>query len=561
MSTKWRAKQERLLAQERGTIYKSPGGKVQVCLLYPHSYYVGMSNLGLQVVYSLINALPYAFCERAFLPEAEDLKELGRTQSPLTALESGRPLSAFQILAFTLAFENDYPHILTMLALARIPLKSAERGDRHPLILGGGACVFSNPEPLAAFFDLFYLGEAEEGLLELMEALKDLLIERPQAGWRKAVLAEVQKIPGVYVPSAYRDKYHADGSFGGLEPLTDAPYPLKKRVAADLDRYPAYSQLFTPHTEFGDMFLLEVSRGCGRGCFFCMAGHTYRPYRLHGVEKLLEVVEKKTQPGDKIGLVASAISDYPQIDQLAQSIIAAGRKISVSSLRADVLTESLLSALSESGHKTVTFAPEAGTESLRRKIGKDLSDEDFFKAVNLILHYPIPNIKLYFIVGLPGETEEDVEAIVTLAKKTKHLIQSGLKDSRRLGRITLSLTPFVPKPWTPLQWAPMEEVSTLKQKITHMVNALKKISHINVIHDLPKWAYTQALLARGDRRVGDMLFKHHQNNSWREAFKSSAVNPDFYVHRPRQENEIFPWDFMEVGVSKNYLIRQWKGKE
>jgi len=515
-----------------------------------------MSNLGFQGVYQLLNNLPDTLCERAFLPEPEEQWELTRSRRVLFSLESYHPLPAFHLIAFSLSFENDYANILTILKLAKIPLLSTERGDEYPLIIAGGICIFLNPEPLANFIDLFIIGEAEEILPELISTYQDY---RDKPISKEALLTHLAQIEGVYVPRFYQVHYGTSGKIEYFKSRGEVPSKIKRRITKHLEHFPTYSSIVTPHTEFSKMFLMEVSRGCSHRCRFCAIGCVYQPYRKRRLEELKATATLGLEQNLKIGLIGATLSDHPQITSLCNFIIQEGGKFSATSMRIDLVDEGLIKLLKKSGHQTITLAPETGSERLRRVINKHLSDEQIFNTLEMIAEYRFRYLKLYFLIGLPTEKTEDIEQLIELIKKIKHHLTKSLPHSRYPKTITLSINPFIPKPSTPFQWHPLEHVTTLKNKLKKIQKSLKKEKKVVVTWDLPKWSYLQCLLSRGDRRVGKILMTaHHLGGSWLQAYKQVDINPDFYTYRQRELDEIFPWDFIDHGVNKQFLASEYQ---
>jgi len=540
-----------LLAHEQGAIIKPWGGKIPVCLVFPNTYHVGMSNLGFQLLYRLLNALPDVVCERAFLPEQSEWQEYVRGNTPLLSLESNKPLSQFKIIAFSLPFENDFPHLLSMLQLAKIPLRTRERDPRAPLIIAGGAAITLNPEPLAPFVDLFFIGEGEEAVIDFLQAFRE------QGHDREGLLQEACRIEGVYCPALYEPRYDEEGRLREFLPLTgSAPMRVKRRWGKDPGLIPSGSAILTPLTEFKEMFLMELNRGCPRKCRFCATRAIYHPFRNRTLATLIQEADQGLQRGKKIGLVGSALGDHPGFDKLCAYIIGKGGEIAVSSLRADTITEERAQLLAAGRHRTVTMAPEAGTERLRSVVAKGLTDEEIFAAVEALASHGITNLKLYFIIGLPTETWEDCEGIVDLAKRIRHHMGKG---GRRVGEITLSIAPFVPKAWTPFQWHPFEEVKILKKKIQAVKRGVARIPRARLLHELPKWGYVQTLLSMGDRRVAEILLHVLQSQGdWNTALKNSYINPAFWVYREEEETELFPWDFIDHGIKKEDLWKEYQ---
>jgi radical SAM superfamily enzyme YgiQ (UPF0313 family) len=476
MSRKLFDKTDALLAAERGTITKTRDAGFTIALAYPNTYHVGMSNLGVHQIYAILNRRADTACERVFLPDEDDIEEYDTSNTRLYSMESKRPVREFDVLAFSVSFEQDYLNILEMLRLSGIPLDKKERTEDDPLVILGGICSFFNPEPLSDFFDVVIVGEGEEVAGEFVQSYK----ENKTRG-RLELLRALSRIPGVYVPEFYDVVYQVDNTIKErklLEP--SAPAQIIKRVALDFNRLPAATVILTPNTEFSDMYLTEITRGCGRHCRFCMAGYIYLPPRN------LELAEAKQQAANadaqcgKIGLVGAALSDYPDIGGLCSAIEGG---LSVSSLRADSVSQALLDRLAKSGHKTIAIAPEAGSERLRKVINKGVTEEDIIHAADMVFGSGIPNLKLYFILGLPTETQDDVDAIIALALKVREVQLKHARPQGRIGRITLSVNSFVPKPMTPFQWDPMAAIEQLNKKQRLLEKAVRRIGNMNMIHD------------------------------------------------------------------------------
>ena len=535
-------------AAEIGAIRKSWRGRIRIALVYPNHYHVGMSNLGFQSVYRLLNTYEHVVCERAFLPEIF----LPQT-APLLTVESGKRLSEADIIAFSLSFENDYPHILTILEKIGLPLRAEKRSDRDPLLLAGGVSSFLNPEPIAAFFDCFLVGEAEAMLPRFLDAFD------PGNSKLKTLKNIARNVPGAYVPAFYDVEYRRDGTIAAFRPLQDAPPRIERTYVKNLDNTATCSAILTPDTAFERTFLIEVGRGCPHGCRFCSAGFIYRPPRFRPISLLSDNVEQGISLTDRIGLVGSAVSDLPGIADLCGQYNDKEIRISFSSLRADGLSAELLSTLQKSNVKTATIAPDAGSERMRKVINKGISEEAILTAADTLVANGIPNLKLYFMVGLPTETGDDVEAIIALCKKIKHRFLKSSRSQKRIGEITVSLNCFVPKPFTPFQWAAMDEVSVLKKKIRKIKNELKKVPNFRIHSDIPRWAYIQALFSRGDRKVADiMTLAHTHKGNWAQTLKTVSTNPDFYTLRERDEDEHFPWDFIDHGIKKSFLRQEFQ---
>ena len=529
--TQWKtiAEARRIVEQETGTIYKDWGGKLPVALAYPNTYYVGMSSLGLQTVYRLFNQRPDVACERVFWIKRD--KGQG-----LVSLESQRPLHEFRVLAFSFAYELDYFNALEMLRQADIPLLAEERNEHYPLLIAGGPAVTANPEPLADLLDAFVIGEAEELIPTLVETLQEGIAEE-----RQSLLSTLAQIPGIYVPTY--------PPISNLQPPTSNLHAVKRQWIRDLDAYPTTSVVLTGETEFGDMYLMEIARGCKRGCRFCLTGHTCRPLRERSVETLLHQAREGLKHRDKIGLVGAAVSDYSHIDELVTGLCEMDAKISVSSLRVAPLSEALAKSLAESGSQTLTLAPEAGSERLRTLIHKDISTDDVKRAADLAARYDFPRLKLYFMLGLPTETEEDVQAIVDLVTAV------GQRFSRR---ITVNVTPFVPKAHTPFQWAAMMPQAVIRERLRYVEQQLRPRG-VAVKSDSPAWAAVQGVLSRGDRRLGQALTKMDRTSlaQWRRVLRESGLEADEY-HRQRSLNETLPWSVVDSGLSQAYLQREWE---
>ncbi|MRR34924.1 radical SAM protein, partial [bacterium] len=544
-------KDRRILAQEEGSAPKRRGGKLTVCLVYPNRYTVAMSNLGFQAVHALLNAEPDILCERAFLPDADDLREYRRSGTKLLSLESQEPLSSFDIIAFSVSFESDYLNIPVIFDLVGIPALASARTTSHPLVMGGGAALFLNPEPVADFLDLVFVGEGEAILPALLDRIRAEGI-----GDRVPFLAGVAALPGIYVPSLYVTEYDGPRVVSRRAP-GGAPEQVARCWMADPDGRATVSEILTPGTEFSDMYLVEVSRGCGRGCRFCAAGFIYHPYRQRSLEAVKAAVAEGLAHRRKIGLVGAAVSDFREIGELCRHILVEGGTVSVSSLRIDRLDEGMIEVLKASGHKTVALAPEGGSQRMRDIINKNLTEEQILAACDLLIGHDILNLKLYFIIGLPDETMEDLEEMALLVGKIRERVIATARKNKRLGEIILSVNPFVPKPFTPFQWCGMEEISSLEKKLKYLQQAVGKLSNVRLIAESPKDAWLQAFLSRGDRRLSGFLLCAAELGNWKRAAREFEPDADLMVHRNIPLDEMLPWDVI-ASADADRLRREYR---
>lgn len=559
MFRKLRQRQQQWLAEERGTVRKSWGGRVHVALAFPNRYAIGMSNLGFQAVYGALNEIEEVVCERVFYPEPEDLSLFRQNPGKLSSLESQRPVREFDLFLFSIPFENDYTLAVEMLGFAGISPLSKNRAEDLPLVAAGGVALFLNPEPMGPFLDFLFIGEAEALLPDFWAFWTDKAASAmPRREYLEALATEV---PGIYVPSLYEVSYFEDGTIESIRPAEGSGLPEKVAYRrADLTKSePCRTVILTPNTEFSNISLMEIGRGCGRGCRFCAAGYVYRPLRYHLPEKLLSAAGSHISQTSRVGLVSAAVSDYPEISYLCESLLDEGASLSFSSLRADTITPEILNSLQASEHQAVAIAPEAGSERLRHVINKNLSLEQIYSAAEKLTERGILHLKLYFMIGLPTETQDDLEAIVDTAKGIKHHVLQKSRGLKRLGTITLSIHGFVPKPFTPFQWTAFAGVRELKERAAWIKKALQKVPNVRVHFDLPKWAYVQALLARGDRRAALFIEKVAvEGLSWTQAMRSVAINADFWVMRQRGRDELFPWEVIDLGVKRNYLWEEYQ---
>jgi radical SAM superfamily enzyme YgiQ (UPF0313 family) len=558
MDWKLKKKYAAILESETGYVKKVWGTCNTVCLAYPNHYRTGMANLGFQTVYKIFNEHSSFLCERVFLPASGNDAEFVSGAAEMVSLESQKSIAEFDILAFSLSFENDYPHVLKMLTLAGIPLLAKDRPNNYPLVIGGGIALTLNPEPLADFFDLFILGEAEETLPQFNRYFE----EARRLGYdRRKLLKSLQKkINNIYVPGLYEVKYSAESRIQSMTPK-DAGLPEKIKIkhVKDINTFCTEEVISAPQTEMEDMFLVEVNRGCARSCRFCAASFAYRPARFRSDAEIIAAIDRGLLKKKKIGLVGTAVSDHPDLIHVCEYIIAKGAQAGIGSLRIDRINEKIVDLIKANGIETVALAPEAGSQRMRDLLRKDITEADIMKAVELLAEKEIPNLRLYFMVGLPKEEEQDIDAIIELARKIQHHALHYSEGNKKFRRITLSINQFIPKPATPLQWCALADVNITGKKIKKIENAFGRERQIKVIHDVPKWNYVQALLSLGDRRVGEILMAVNRlEGNWAQALKEVNINPDFYVYRQKQFDEILPWDIIDLGVSKKALINEYR---
>jgi len=544
---------QRSHSRERGALRKEPGGKLAVALVYPNAYRLGMANLGLHAVYRLFNADPGARCERAFLPDDGG--------EPLT-VESGRPLREFDVVAFSVSFEDDDANVLAILDRAGLPLRAADRDARHPLVVAGGIALQINPEPLAPFFDAVLVGEGEVLVPPFLAAVR---AARAAGAPRAELLERLAGGPGVYVPALYDVEYSDTGDPRGawvtrFEPRDGAPARVERRYVADLRGVATSRVVDSPDAQFGDLYLTEVARGCLWGCRFCAAGFVQRPYREVDLETLRAEAREGLARGQRIGLVGPDTSDHSGLDPLTCEIAAEGGTFSPASLRVDAITPALARRLADGGERSITLAPEAGTERMRRVVNKDFDDDLIVAAAEGALAAGMQHVKMYFLCGLPTETDEDVVGMANLALRIREEVMLPWARKRgRMGRIVLSVNPFVPKPWTPFQWAPLERKDVLEARRRVLERTLRP-KGIDVEFLSVREASLQALLSRGDRRVADLLELAYRETGGdlRSALRRWPHDPEFFVHREVGVDEQLPWDFLDPGPTKAFLAREWR---
>ncbi len=520
----WQAVKEarQKLEKEQGTIYKDWGGKIHIALIYPNSYYLGMSSLGFQTIYGLLNSYDNIVCERVFW------EPQNRNPEQPISLESQRPLPDFDVLAFSISYELDYFNVVQVLKADGIPIFAADRDESHPLVIAGGPCVTSNPMPLSPFFDCFAIGEGEPILPGFIDTLTESI-----EGKKDELLKKLAALPGMYVPSLYDGK------------------PIRRQWLADIDSVATTSVILTPDTELGNMCLVEIARGCGWGCRFCLAGFQFRPFRFRPLDSLLAQAEQGLHSTNRIGLLAAAVSDHPEIGELAYRLHCRDAEISVSSLRVRPFSPELLKVLAQRGAQNITLAPEAGSERLRQTINKCVSESDIIGAVDKIVKQGISQIKLYFMIGLPTETDSDIDEMIELTLKLKERVQETGT------RIAITVEPFVPKAGTPFQWLAMAPEDVLNDRVNRIKNSLTK-SGIGVRAESVGWSLVQGVLARGDARLGQVLAVMSRNSlaAWRRAMKDCNLSASHYVHRELPLDEPLPWSVLDSGVSPDYLKKE-----
>jgi radical SAM superfamily enzyme YgiQ (UPF0313 family) len=533
-------KADLLLNKEQGSVFKDPGGRINICLVYPNTYYVGMSNLGFQGIYSILNERGDTLCERAFLPDEDDMAEFYRTGSELFSLETKRPLNRFDIVAFSVSFENDFLSIPVILRLARIGVFRSQRSDRDPLLLLGGVCATSNPEPISDFFDIVFIGEAEDAINDLIESCKK------HTGDRSQLLGTLSEKEGFYIPSLYRVRYSEEGLVTGRERVDNAPEIITKRTVSTLDGR-LKQAIITPSTEFPDMCLIEAMRGCVWNCRFCLAGHIYNPPRHKDIGVLSKEIASAKARSGRVGLIGPSLTDYRYV---REALSIEGVDFSVTSLRATSRARDLIALIKR--QKSASIAPEAGTDRLRMIINKRITEEDILETSEMILKEGVQTLRLYFMLGLPFERDEDIEGIIDLAKKI------GSFTGR--ASVVLSISTFVPKPSTPFQWHPMTDEKTIKARLKRIKSSLKR-EGIRVFHDIVKYAHLQGLFSMGDRRLSGFISGMEEAGRWRMSLEDSGLSSGFYLFRKRDFSEILPWDFIDTGISKSSLWEEYKRAE
>jgi len=543
---------QELYKDEDSRVTVNPHAGQKVAIVYPNTYFVGMSNLGLHIIYEEINLRNDSVCERIFLPEKKELEAYDKTKTPLMSVETQRPMHQFDVVAFDVTFEMDYFHIPLMLRHGRVPIMGKDRTEFDPIVIAGGPCATFNPEPFADFIDAFIIGEGEGIVSRVLDIIRDGKMEGLD---RHAILRQLADVSGVYVPSLYVPIYNEDGEFKGYDIAEGVPKTIKRHF--EMLTSGGETVVATNYTEFGAMYIIEVARGCGRHCRFCMAGYCFRVPRVRPLDILKEGVERAEKLGKKVGLMGAAISDYPEVDELVNYIRSKDMRYSCASLRADSLTQAVVDGLADSGQKTITIAPETGSERLRRVINKGISEEHLQNAATLSAKSGIQHMRLYIMIGLPTETNEDIEAIVGLAERTQaHMAEVGCK-----GRLTLSINPFIPKPFTPFQWMAMDNQKTVEKKLQYIKKALQKNRRIEVLVESPKEAYIQGVLARGDRRLGAVIAAcaaDRGSKSFKSEMKAAGLDMDDMNYRERSFDEFLPWSHLDMGMDEGYLEMEWK---
>ena len=553
---------------------------IRFCMCFPDVYEIGMSHLGIQILYDMFNKREDTYCERVYSPWNDMDKIMREKHIPLFALESQDPVKDFDFLGITLQYEMSYTNVLQILDLSQIPLHADERGEHDPIVIGGGPCAY-NPEPLAPFFDLFYIGEGETVYGQLLDAYKE---NKKHGGSRHDFLEAAAQISGIYVPAFYDVEYHEDGTIKSMKPNNpNAKETITKEIVVDMDQYGYIEKPLVPFIKATqDRVVLEIQRGCIRGCRFCQAGNVYRPLREKSLENLKESAYKllKSTGHEEISLSSLSSSDYTNLEGIVNFLIdefhGKGVNVSLPSLRIDAFSLDVMSKVQDVKKSSLTFAPEAGSQRLRDVINKGLTEEVILKGASDAFHGGWNRVKLYFMLGLPTETEEDMEGIALLSEKVAETYYDEIPKAERNGRVQVvaSSSFFVPKPFTPFQWATMctkeeflRRAYLVKDKFRQMLN-YKSLKYNYHEADL---TVLEGVLARGDRKVAavveevykngalfDSWGENFDNDLWMKAFETCGVDPDFYTVRERSLDEVFPWDFIDAGVSKEFLKREWK---
>ncbi len=545
-----RERAQAILSAEVGGVRKPHGNRLRVALAFPNTYFVGMSNLGFQTTYRLFNQEDDIVCERVFLPPKQELQAQLASGAPLITLESQTPVRDFDVLAFSVSFEWDYVNVVSMLRLAGLPPRAEERSSAHPLVVLGGAVTFLNPEPLAPFSDVIAAGEGEELIPALLRAFQ-------ATTGRAETLRLLAQERGFYVPSFYDVSYHDDGTVrqfvareGSAAPSVVRKAALKATDAVD----PPATSIFTPDTEFGSRFLVEVVRGCPNLCRFCWAGYNYLPVRSFPADRILELAALARPHANRAGLVSIALCDHPEIDRLLARLLEMGYSISPASLRLDDLTAPIIRTLRQSGERTLTIAPETGSDRLRRVINKTVTNDEVVDAAERVFANGIENLKLYFMIGLPTETEDDLVAIRDLTLRIRERMLAHGRAKGALGRIIGSVNPLVPKPGTAYQWLPMESGAETERKSRRLRQLLAGIDNVYFTIKSERHSFYQALLSLGDRRVAAVVEVAARNGgNWRAAAAEAGIDPDFYVFRDRSGDATLPWDIIDGGMKTSFF--------
>ncbi len=511
-----------ILSREEGTVIKDWGGRLPVALIYPNSYFLGMSNLGIHTIYRLLNEYRNVVCERVFHEK--------ESKNPPVSVESSRPLTDFSVAAFSLSYELDYFNVIDILKSSGVPLHAAERDERHPLVIAGGPCVTANPMPLAQFFDCLCIGEAEAILPSMLPVITEGIGEN-----RQELIKALSLLPGIYAPAFPPEN------------------PVTRQWVKTIDNSTAVSTVLTPDTELGDMYLIEVERGCQRGCRFCLVNTVFSPMRFRAVENIIARAREGLRYRRRIGLVGPAVADHPQIVEILSGIRQTGAELSISSLRIGSITGDILSELSRARTRTIAVAPEAGPERLRQLINKGITDDEILEAADIIAGQDFRQLKLYFILGLPTETDDDIESIITLTTAIKSRL-----DSKQSGiRITLNATPFVPKAGTPFQWLPMAPLETLNSRLS-LLRASLPLKGIRLNEESPAWSQIQCALARGDESLAPVLEDTEEVtlSGWRRAVEKHQLDIDYYVNQRWDTDVKLPWVIIDSGTEQERLCKE-----
>jgi len=517
-----------------------------------------MGNLGFQFLYARFNEHAAFAAERFFFPQSPAARR-GTGRMPVSE-ESGRPLSDFPIIAFSIPFENDEPAVPAALTAAGIPPFQAERGPEHPLVIAGGVAVSLNPEPLAPFLDMVFIGELVEDAIRDENGLFELLAESPRLRRdREALLRRFAVLPSVYVPSAYSFVYAEDGRIASVSCEPDFPARVHAAKRRGVDDPVPVSVLFSPEAEFGDIALIEVNRGCGRGCRFCSGGWIHLPSRMRPFEAFRGNVEEALSEGRTIGLVGSDLASHPQLEEILTFVVERGGKFSLSSIRPEGLTPEVIALMARSGQKTATLAPEVASDRLKKVVGKEIPSESFLALVERLVSGGIPNVRFYFMIGLPTETDDDVRPIVDFVLRARKIFVNASRPRGRIGRLSVQANPFVPKPWTPFQWAPMTAPSELESRAALLKAGLKHAADVTLRIESPREALAQAVISRGDRRLARALLDAAgRAEGLMRSLKKEQLGLEFFALRERDPGEVFPWEVVDHGVSRRALRKLYE---